>query len=120
MRRWGCSGPARTNHRPDAFGQVSLGHELEFHLAAAVQGVEDMAVDLARKAADHLAYSTGLQQCGYAVFAISGVVADDRQVLRALPDQRVDQVERHPGEPEAADQDDGTVLDPGDRFVRRL
>ena len=89
--------------RADALGEIALRHQFELDVAGAVERVEDLRVGLARKRADDLADAPRLQQRGEAGLAVAGVVVDDRQVARALRDQRVDQLRRHAGRAEAAD-----------------
>jgi hypothetical protein len=67
----------------DAFGEVALRHQFQLELAAAVQPVEDVAVGLARKAADDLAHRPA-QQRGQAGVAVACVVVDDGEVAGAL------------------------------------
>lgn len=95
--------------RADALGQVALRHQLELELAAAVERVEDVAVGLARKAADDLAHAAGLEQRGEAGVAVAGVVVDHRQVARALLDEAVDEFAGNAGGAEAADENGGAV-----------
>src|SRR3546814_491920 len=93
----------------DALGQVALRHQFQFDLAAAVQAVEDLRIDLARERADDLAHAARAQQRGQAGGAVAGVVVDDGEVFRALFEQGVDQFHRLAGRAETADQDGGAV-----------
>ena len=60
-----------------------------------------------------------LEQRGEAGLAVAGVVVDDRQVLRALLDQRVDELVGHAGGAEAADHHGRAVGDVGDGVGER-
>jgi hypothetical protein len=95
----------------DALGQVALGHQFEFELAAAVQAVEHLAVGLARKAADDLAHTARLQQRGQAGLAVARVVVDHGEVAGALLYEAVDEFVGNAGGAEAADENRGAVLD---------
>ena len=81
----------------------------------AVQAVEHPRVVLPRERADDLAHPPRREQRGEPGVAVAGVVVDDRQVARALLDERVDQLDRLPGSPEAADHHRRTVGDAGHR-----
>jgi hypothetical protein len=102
---------------PHPLGERALRHDLQLDPAGPVQAVEDVGVALPGEGADHLAYPAGLEQRGQAHVAVTGVAGDDGQVPGSLPDEGVDQVERHPGQAESADQDGGAVLDAGDGLV---
>ena len=105
--------------RADAFGQIALRHQLQLNLAAAVQAIEHLAVGLARKAADDLAYAPGLEQSGQSGFAIAGVVVDDGQVFGTLRNQAVNQLGGVAGSAEAANQYRRAVFDIGQRIGHR-
>ncbi len=94
--------------------QVALRHQLELDLARTVQRVEHPRVGLARKRADDLAHALRRQQRGKPAVGVARVVVHDGEIARALGDQRVDQLGRHPGGAEAADHDSGPVLNVGD------
>ena len=61
-----------------------------------------------------------LQQQREADVGVARVVVDDRELARALLDQRVDQLGRHAGGAEAADHHGGAVVDVGDGFADRV
>src|SRR5215467_13054511 len=71
-------------------------------------------VDLPRVRADELPDPTSLEQCGNADLAVAGVVVDDGEVLRALSDQRVDQLLGHARAAEAAHENGRAVAYVGD------
>jgi hypothetical protein len=106
--------------RAHPFGEVALWHHLEVHPALTVQPVEHPRVRLPRERAHHATHAARCEQRGQSGVSVSRVVGDDGEVAGALPDQRVDQVDRHPGHAEAADQHGRTVLDTSDSLVGRL
>ena len=79
-----------------------------------MQIVDDRRVFLTRKRTHDLADLPGGQQLGDADPPDARVVADDRKVLGALLRQRVEQVDRTARHPEAADVDDGAIVNVGD------
>src|SRR5206468_5286161 len=54
------------------------------------------------------------QQRGEADVAVARVVVDDREIARAFLDQRVDELGRHAGGPEAADHHGRAIVNVGD------
>ncbi|MNS75767.1 hypothetical protein D3C72_1092950 [compost metagenome] len=105
------SANARTGSA-QALGEVALGHQFQFELAAAVQLVEHVAVDLARKATDDLAHAARLEQRGQALVGIARVVVHHREVLGALGDEPVDQFTGDARRAKATYQHRGTILHP--------
>src|SRR6476619_5035326 len=106
--------------RADALGEVALRHELELDLAGAVLRVELVAVVLPRERADDPAHPARADQRRQPDVAVAGVVVDDGEVARAALDERLDELHRLTGRPEAADEDGGAVGDVGDRVDRAL
>ena len=104
----------------DALGEVALRHDLEFDPAGAVERVEMMRIALARERAEDLPHPPFADQQREARLAIAGIVADDREILRAVFDQRVDQFGRLAREAEAADHDDGAVGDALEGVCERM
>src|SRR5690606_39930418 len=101
----------------DAFGQVALRHEFELDLTRPIQTIEYPGVALPREGADDLAHRPRLKQRREPRVAVTRVVVDHRQTLQPAGDERVDEFARLPGAAEAADHDDGTVGDVGDRAL---
>ncbi|ABA51189.1 hypothetical protein BURPS1710b_A1553 [Burkholderia pseudomallei 1710b] len=106
--------------RANPLGEVALRYQFELDLARAIQRVEHLRIGLPRKRADDLAHAPRLQQRGEARLAVAGVVVDDRQIARALRDQRIDQLGGHPGRAEAADHDRRAVVDVGHRRLEGI
>ncbi|MNR21058.1 hypothetical protein D3C85_1379350 [compost metagenome] len=99
---------------PYALGQRALGHQIELDLARAIQLVEDRAAfQAAGKRAHNLADAAGAHQLADDVVAHRGVVGDDGQTLDAQVQQGLHEVCRAARRAEAANQDDGVILDAG-------
>jgi hypothetical protein len=88
---------------PQPLGQRALRGEVDLDLALQVLLGEELV--LAHVGGDHPADLLGLQQDAEAEAVGAHVVGDDRQVAGAGVAQRVDEPERVPRQPEAADGD---------------
>src|SRR6218665_839312 len=73
-------------------GQIALRNQLQLDLAAPVEIVKDPGVGLPGKAADDLAHTARLEQCGDAHIAIARVVVHDSQLACTLLDETVNQL----------------------------
>ena len=80
-------------------------------IRGAIERIETMRIALARERTEDLAHPPFADQQRKAGIAIAGVIADHREIPRAVFDQRVDQLGRLARQAEAADQDDGAVGD---------
>src|SRR6218665_1595393 len=100
--RTGCTQP---------LGQIALRNQLQLDLAAPVEIVKDPGVGLPGKAADDLAHTARLEQCGDAHIAIARVVVHDSQLACTLLDETVNQLGGDAGGAKAANQHRGAVLD---------
>ena len=103
-----------------AFGEGALGDDLKLDLAGAVEGLEDDGIGTAGKGADDAADAAKLHEAGEADMARAGVVAGDDQVLGALLDQSVDQGSGLADGAETAEEDSGTIRDPGHQVSHGL
>src|SRR5665213_4220656 len=74
----------------DAFSKVTLRHQFEFDGLFAVQLIKDIGIGLTRERANDLAHALGLQKGSDSVFAVAGVVVDERQVTGTLSDEPID------------------------------
>ena len=71
-----------------------------------------------REGADHLADLARFKKRRQSDMTVSGIIVHQREIARAMIDQRMGKLGRIAGFAEAADQDDSTVLDHGDGVVQ--
>ncbi len=100
--------------RAHALGERALRHELELDLAGGVELLEHHRAGGARIRADDLAHVPGRQQLGDIGAAGARIVGDDGELLGALRDQRIDQLDRNAGGAETADEHGCAIADAGD------
>src|SRR6185437_358663 len=94
----------------------ALRHQLELDLVGAVQFLEHDRAGAARVRADDLADPPGIHQPGEAGTPGAGVVVDDREVLRALLQERAVKRLRRPGAAKPGGQYHRPIPDPRHRF----
>ena len=99
--------------------QIALRNQLQLDLPRLVKGIEHVGIGLARKRADDLAHAFGREQRSEACLPVARAVVHDGEILRALGDQRVDQLGRHAGGAKAADHHGCPVENIGDRSLGR-
>jgi len=98
----------------------SLRHAFELNTAFAPQLLKDYRIGGARKRTDDLAHPPRLQQRREPDMTDAGIVGDNREILGTLLDQPGNQRIRLADAAEAADQDDGAVLNAGHRVGHAL
>ena len=104
------AGPGRAN----ALGKRTLRHELELDPAGAEQAFERVRVLVPRVRAHEPAHAPEGDEPGEPGVAVAGMVADDREVARALRNQRVDELRRDTRGAEAANHRRRAVVNVGD------
>ena len=95
--------------RPNALGQIALGHQLQLDLARTVQTIEYIRVSLPGETANDLAHPTRLEQSRQALLGVTRIVVDQRQVTRALRQQARNELVRNARRAKATNHHRGSI-----------